>query len=79
MNENNTRISDAVTVGNMFIDYYKSLFSNSSPIFPMNLQGLFEISVDSRMNEHLSTLPLAAEIYKTVSKYKVIKVPCPTE
>lgn len=77
MNENNTRISDAVTVGNMFIDYYKSLFSNSSPIFSMNLQGLFEISVDSRMNEHLSTLPLATEIYKTVFQIQGNKSPMP--
>lgn len=59
-------MTKANIIGSLFITYFLDLFSSSRPLFPSNLQGLIDSSIDSVLNTSFSVGPSEAKIYKTI-------------
>lgn len=62
-NEHNC-ITNDILIGDAFVNFFSSLFSSVSPVFPLDLQDLIRPSVSATVNSNLVAIPNSTEIQK---------------
>lgn len=71
-----TYSNDHACIGDEFVSYFAHLFDSSRPVFPPNLDNLFEAST-TRENSFLTVIPSYEEIRSTVFMMNSYKSPGP--